>query len=448
MARGEGETGGAHREGLAAFVETGELLRSDTREVTAEDRPIAEYLSGSSGREVTARRRHGRLRPHDEPSGSPEPENEIEVVADRQIPEPAGSVVGVPAAEDPLVAVGQPRETGSLIRPPRNPAHPRARAFVLQGKGSGGRAARDRPPDDLQAVGGWSGIRVHEEEDVAARLLRRGRETCSPRSPRRQDPSADAAEGVPRGVRVAPVGDQELTGGVEAEAGEVPGDVGGLVAGRDDDGSERELLRASDASIGGTVKFPMPAAVLAGGASKRMGRPKAALPWGAGNLLEFQTGRLAALFREVIVVVKRPPDFPVGPARVVFDTSPEYAAIHGLARALEETEDRMFVLAVDLPGLTHDIVHEIATRGLKTPAPALVPEAGGRLQPLAAVWRRSTIRFASRRIARGMLSLTALVEEVGAEILPERDWRVLDPSGNAFANLNTLEDWAAHRERA
>ncbi|HSD72752.1 MAG TPA: NTP transferase domain-containing protein, partial [Thermoanaerobaculia bacterium] len=97
------------------------------------------------------------------------------------------------------------------------------------------------------------------------------------------------------------------------------------------------------------MKFPMPAAVLAGGASKRMGRPKAALPWGAGNLLEFQTGRLAALFREVIVVVKRPPDFPVGPARVVFDTSPEYAAIHGLARALEETEDRMFVLAVDLP---------------------------------------------------------------------------------------------------
>ncbi|HEX5134695.1 MAG TPA: molybdenum cofactor guanylyltransferase [Thermoanaerobaculia bacterium] len=196
------------------------------------------------------------------------------------------------------------------------------------------------------------------------------------------------------------------------------------------------------------MKLPMPAAVLAGGASKRMGRPKAALPWGAGNLLEFQTGRLAALFREVIVVVKQAPDFPVGPARVVLDTSPEYAAIHGLVRALEETEDRMFVLAVDLPGLTHDIVHEIATRGLKTPAPALVPEADGRLQPLAAVWRRSAMRFASRRISRGMLSLTALVEEVGAEIFPERDWRALDPSGNAFANLNTLVDWAAHRERA
>ena len=35
----------------------------------------------------------------------------------------------------------------------------------------------------------------------------------------------------------------------------------------------------------------MPAAVLAGGASRRMGAPKAALPYGAGTLAEHQTGR-------------------------------------------------------------------------------------------------------------------------------------------------------------
>jgi hypothetical protein len=47
-----------------------------------------------------------------------------------------------------------------------------------------------------------------------------------------------------------------------------------------------------------------------------------------------------------------------------------------------------------------------------------------------------------------MLSLNALAEEVGAEILPESVWHALDPSGNSFANLNTISDWAAHRERA
>ena len=195
------------------------------------------------------------------------------------------------------------------------------------------------------------------------------------------------------------------------------------------------------------VKLPMPAAVLAGGASRRMGRPKAALPWGAGNLLEFQTGRLSTLFSEVFVVLKAPPDFPVGPARILLDYSPDQAAIHGLLRALEEAEDRILILAVDLPGLNHDVIREIAQRGLQTPAAALIPEADGRLQPLAAVWRRSAARFARQRIEKGMLSLAALADEVGAEILPEKVWRPHDPSRAAFANMNTLADWAAHRER-
>lgn len=192
----------------------------------------------------------------------------------------------------------------------------------------------------------------------------------------------------------------------------------------------------------------MPAAVLAGGASRRMGRAKAALPWGAGNLLEFQTGRLSHLFRDVFVVVKETPDFPVGPARVVLDDTPGFASIHGLARALEEADDRVFVLAVDLPAVTHDVVREIVRRAEATSALALIPEAGGRLQPLAAVWRRAAARFARNRIARDLLSLSSLAEEVGAETLPEREWRKLDPSGNSFANLNTLTDYLAHRERA
>jgi molybdopterin-guanine dinucleotide biosynthesis protein A len=178
-----------------------------------------------------------------------------------------------------------------------------------------------------------------------------------------------------------------------------------------------------------------------------MGRAKAALPWGAGNLLEFQTGRLSHLFRDVFVVVKETPDFPVGPARVVLDDAPDFASIHGLARALEEADDRVFVLAVDLPAVTHDVVREIVRRAEATSALALIPEAGGRLQPLAAVWRRGAARFARNRIARGMLSLSSLAEEVGAEILPESEWRAIDPSGNSFANLNALTDYVAWRER-
>src|SRR5262245_60457605 len=143
----------------------------------------------------------------------------------------------------------------------------------------------------------------------------------------------------------------------------------------------------------------MPAAVLAGGASKRMGRPKAALAYGPGTLLEFQTGRLAGIFEEVFVVAKETPAFPVGPARVILDGDSGHAAIHGLARALEEARDRIFVLAVDLPALPGTLARWIAERSLGSAAAAVVPRADGRLQPLAAVWRRAALPEVRRRIA-------------------------------------------------
>ena len=179
-----------------------------------------------------------------------------------------------------------------------------------------------------------------------------------------------------------------------------------------------------------------------------MGRSKAALPYGSGTLLEFQTARLAGIFEEVFVVAKEPPSFAAGPAGILLDGAPDHAAIHGLVRAIEESTDRVFVLGVDLPALPEALIREIARRGIASPAAAVVPRAGGRLQPLAAVWRRAALTAAAENLAAGELALHALVEAVGAEILEESEWRALDPSGNAFVNLNTLEQYAALRERA
>ena len=196
------------------------------------------------------------------------------------------------------------------------------------------------------------------------------------------------------------------------------------------------------------MRIPMPAAVLAGGASRRMGRPKAELPYGAGTLLAHQATRLGNVFAEVYVVLKEPPRQPAGPALVLLDGSPEHAAIHGLVRALEEVEDRVFVLGVDLPILPESLMRAVAERSLASRAAAVVPRAGGRLQPLAAVWRKVALPAAQERIERGELSLSGLAEAVGAEIFSEESCLQVDSSGNAFANLNTLEDYLAHRERA
>src|SRR5262249_6013639 len=201
-----------------------------------------------------------------------------------------------------------------------------------------------------------------------------------------------------------------------------------------------------DASIA-TMKLPMPAAVLAGGASRRMGKPKADLPYGAGTLLEHQVSRLADLFESVFVVAKEPPALNARSIRIVSDRTAERAAIHGLARALEEVEDRVFVVAVDLPVLGLPVARAIAEAALAGEEAAVVPEADGRLQPLAAAWRRRALPEVGRRIASGELSLIELARAIGARVFPEEAWRRLDPSGRSFSNVNTLEDYLAARER-
>ena len=192
----------------------------------------------------------------------------------------------------------------------------------------------------------------------------------------------------------------------------------------------------------------MPAAVLAGGASRRIGRPKAALPYGTSTLLAHQTSRLAPCFERVFAVVKEPPDYATGPARLLFDGQEEHAAIHGLARILEEVSDRVFVLAVDLPVLPLAAIQAIAAASLASDAAVVLPRAEGRLQPLAAVWRRRALPALRQRLAQDDRSLRALAEELGATVVPEEDLAAADPSGNGFTNVNTIHDYLALREWA
>ena len=194
----------------------------------------------------------------------------------------------------------------------------------------------------------------------------------------------------------------------------------------------------------------MPAAVLAGGASRRMGRPKAELPYGAGTLLEFQVVAAGGALRGG---ARRRQ----GAARVCGRAGRassstgcrEHAAIHGLVRALAEADDRLFVLAVDLPAIAPALLRAIAERSLATDAAALVPRADGRLQPLAAVWRRSVLAAAEAEDRRRADSrCRGWRRRSGRRCSRRVAWRAFDPSGAAFTNLNTLEQYAAQRERA
>jgi len=103
-------------------------------------------------------------------------------------------------------------------------------------------------------------------------------------------------------------------------------------------------------------------AVLAGGASRRMGTDKAALAVGGRSLLERAVAALRPHCAEVVVVSARA-DTPTGAWRTVADERPGQGPLAGLETALAEAGrhgcEAAVVLAVDLPLVEAEAVGEL-----------------------------------------------------------------------------------------
>ncbi len=180
--------------------------------------------------------------------------------------------------------------------------------------------------------------------------------------------------------------------------------------------------------------------VVAGGASRRMGRDKALLPWGGATLLDHAIARLLEVCGSVRILSGPAPRYedrgvPVDPD-VVF----EVGAIAGLQTALERADGFALLLAVDLPHVPVALLRRLAA--LATEADAVVPVSPGGPEPLCAAYGPSCRGAVAGRIARGEYKLTAFwpdlrVREVSAAVLAAFG----DPA-RMFANLNTPGEYS------
>ncbi len=184
------------------------------------------------------------------------------------------------------------------------------------------------------------------------------------------------------------------------------------------------------------------AAVLAGGASRRMGRDKATLAVGGVALARRAAAAAAAVADPVVLVA--PPGHPARTLGLPLVDDAGRGPLAALAAALAAL-GTAYVLVVggdhpDLqPRLLGALVAERAT------APALACRRGGLVEPLVAVYERApTLALAERRLAEGGdRSLVGLLTALGARILPEPEWRRHDPDGRSFVDLDDPADLAA-----
>jgi molybdopterin-guanine dinucleotide biosynthesis protein A len=173
--------------------------------------------------------------------------------------------------------------------------------------------------------------------------------------------------------------------------------------------------------------------VLAGGDSRRMGRPKAWLEVGETYLLRYVTDRLAPAFSDVMVSFAEPEQLeqPV-PYRVVFDRKPSAGPLAGIEAGLVAArEEVMFVVACDMPYVTRELA-EAAVAAART-CDAAIPRVDGRPEPVGGAYRRSALPAIAGAINAGRLKASELVENLDVTWLEG-----LDPG--IFESLNTPQD--------
>lgn len=189
------------------------------------------------------------------------------------------------------------------------------------------------------------------------------------------------------------------------------------------------------------VDRPVVGVVLAGGRSRRMGRDKATLRVAGTDLVRAAADRLSRVCARV-VAADGERHLLAGVASLA-DGPGRGPAAGILGAAARDPGHPLLVLACDLPGVTVELLRELARPGA---ASWTVPRWQGRLEPLSALYRPAALSALARRVAEGRFALHGL-EEVPGLAVHYLEGEALEAFGRPealFRNLNTPEELAAY----
>ena len=192
-----------------------------------------------------------------------------------------------------------------------------------------------------------------------------------------------------------------------------------------------------------TSSLPLAAVLLAGGASRRMGRDKATLPFdgphGPTTLVERVASIVSSRCDPVFVIAAPGQSLPELRATVLRDevrgVGPLLATARGLRAAADAGFALAFVCAVDMPELTTDVIDTLAGPAERLGADIVLPW-DGRDHYLAGIYRTALYPVVDQLVAAGARSMRALVDAVDTQ-------RIVMPEQAALTNVNTEADLAA-----
>lgn len=190
--------------------------------------------------------------------------------------------------------------------------------------------------------------------------------------------------------------------------------------------------------------------VQAGGESRRMGQDKALMPFLDQPLIQRVVDRLSPIADEVTVTTNNPDDYRFLGLPLYPDLKPGRGALGGLYTALSSANgDVVAVVACDMPFASAALIEAASRLLAQEGADVVIPDSGGGLEPMHAIYRRETCLPAiESAIKSDKWRLISWFPKVKVRILQPEEVMAYDPSGLAFWNLNTPEEFAEAEERA
>ena len=185
-------------------------------------------------------------------------------------------------------------------------------------------------------------------------------------------------------------------------------------------------------------------AIQAGGQSSRMGEDKALKPFLGRPLIQRVIERLTPIADEIIVTTNRPENYLFLNLRLFTDLKPGRGALGGLYTAIvSASQPIVAVVACDMPFASASFIGTAARLLIEEEADVVIARSEEGYEPLHALYRRETcIPAIESTIDADQWKVIAWFPKVKVRVLTKEELKQSDPSGLAFWNVNTPEEFA------
>jgi molybdenum cofactor guanylyltransferase len=185
--------------------------------------------------------------------------------------------------------------------------------------------------------------------------------------------------------------------------------------------------------------------VLAGGQSSRYGQLKmfelfAGQPLYKHSLIALQKNQLQPLI--IATNASLQSKFVEEKVQWIIEKQPHQGPLFALQNIMTNFPDVewFFVVASDMPFIHADFIQTMLTF-IDDRYDAIVPKQDSRLQPLAALYRRSALPIANQLVQQNKRSMKVLLEQLQVCYVP------FEEESSTFININSQQDWHQTFER-